>query len=85
MKTINASEFKAKCLALLDEVASSGELITILKRGKPVARLVPPTPRPARYPQDELEGTVTIVGDILEPALPEEAWDALRAAPEPAG
>jgi prevent-host-death family protein len=50
MKTINASEFKAKCLAILDEVAETGEVLTILKHGKPVAQLVPPVPRSAGFP-----------------------------------
>jgi prevent-host-death family protein len=39
METIGAAEFKQKCLKLLDEVGPEG--ITITKRGKPVARLVP--------------------------------------------
>jgi PHD/YefM family antitoxin component YafN of YafNO toxin-antitoxin module len=34
MRTINASEFKAKCLAILDEVAATGEMVTILKHGE---------------------------------------------------
>jgi prevent-host-death family protein len=38
---INASEFKARCLGLLDEVSESGAEIVITKRGKPVARVVP--------------------------------------------
>lgn len=42
METIQASEFKAKCLALLDEVARTGETIVITKHGEPVAKLVPP-------------------------------------------
>ena len=41
MQTISASTFKARCLALLDEVASTGEEIVITKRGRPVARVVP--------------------------------------------
>lgn len=75
---INASEFKAKCLAILDEVCESGEEVTILKRGKPVARLLPPTPTDAEFPQEELRGTVIFKGDVLEPILPPEAWDAER-------
>ena len=77
MKTINASEFKAKCLAILDEVKQTGETVTILKRGEPVAQLVPSVPRET-YPQDTLKGTVKILGDIIEPPLPSEAWDAER-------
>ncbi|MGI8428514.1 MAG: type II toxin-antitoxin system Phd/YefM family antitoxin [Solirubrobacteraceae bacterium] len=41
MRELSASEFKAGCLALLDEVASTGEAIVITKRGRPVARVEP--------------------------------------------
>jgi prevent-host-death family protein len=41
MRAIPASEFKAKCLALLDEVAETRETLVVTKRGKPVARVVP--------------------------------------------
>ncbi len=78
MKTINASEFKAKCLAILDEVAQTGESVTILKRGEPIARLIPPLPAQSVYPQHNLQGSGAIVGDIIEPPLPPEAWDAER-------
>lgn len=40
-RSISASEFKAKCLALLDEVAAKKETLVVTKRGKPVARVVP--------------------------------------------
>ena len=77
MKTINASEFKARCLAILDEVATTGELVTILKRGKPVARLVPPLQVEGRYPQHELVGTVAFVGDVVSPVVDPDDWEAL--------
>ena len=51
-RSIPASEFKAKCLALLDEVAATREVIVVTKRGKPVARV-----EPADEPID-LAGTV---------------------------
>lgn len=76
MRTIRASEFKAKCLAILDEVDRTGEPVTILKRGRPVARLVPPASGEGKYPQDSLRGTVKIHGDLLEPILPADAWEA---------
>ena len=40
-RTIGADEFKARCLALLSEVAESGRPLVVTKRGKPVARVVP--------------------------------------------
>jgi prevent-host-death family protein len=51
MRSIKASEFKAKCLRLIDEVAATGEPIEITKRGKPVARLVM---QPAVVQEDNL-------------------------------
>ena len=42
MRTITASQFKTKCLALMDEVLRTGEAILITKNGKPVAHLTPP-------------------------------------------
>jgi prevent-host-death family protein len=47
-RSITATEFKATCLALLDQVGS-GEItrLTITKRGKPVAVVTPPTPKRA--------------------------------------
>ena len=41
VRTIKASEFKAKCLKLMDEVAETGQEIVITKNGKPVSRLAP--------------------------------------------
>ena len=41
MHTIKASEFKAKCLKLMDEVANTGEGLIVSKNGKPVVRIVP--------------------------------------------
>lgn len=78
MRTMTATEFKAKCLAVLDDVKASGETVTILKRGEPVAQLVPPAPVAQGYPQEALRGTVTFHGDVIGPALPADAWDAER-------
>ena len=47
MRTINASLFKARCLALMDQVAAEREQLVILKRGKPLVVLAPlPRQRP---------------------------------------
>ena len=77
METINASDFKARCLAILDRVRETGERVVILKRGRPVAELWPPSRARAEYPQGELKGTVTIVGDIVGPVVPEDHWESL--------
>lgn len=81
MRRMNASEFKAKCLGLFDEVKGTGETIAILKHGEEVARVVPPATQ--RYPQDELRGSVRVLGDVVSPATAPEEWDAERGEWEP--
>ena len=66
MKTLTASEFEAKCLTILDEVASTGEPVTILKRGRPIAQLIAPVQWGKGYPQEQIMGTVRIKGDVMK-------------------
>ncbi|WP_428248900.1 type II toxin-antitoxin system Phd/YefM family antitoxin [Ferrovibrio sp.] len=77
-RMIKASEFKAKCLGLMDEVAASGESIIITKNGKPVATLAPAR----KYTFDEAYGAlkdkIRITGDIISPASDPEDWEVLR-------
>jgi prevent-host-death family protein len=74
-KAIKASEFKAKCLALLDEVAASGNRLVITKNGKPVADVVPHQSA-KRSPLGLLKGRMVIKGDIISPIDVE--WEALK-------
>lgn len=68
---ITASQFKARCLALLDDVALTGEEIVVTKRGRPVARLV------AIDEPEPLAGSVTFhVSDDELVAPLDVAWDA---------
>lgn len=78
MKSIAITEFKAQCLALLEDVSRTGEPIEVTKRGKPLARVVPSAGGKARYPQESLAGTVTIVSDVMQPVMPARAWNAVR-------
>jgi len=78
MKVMNATDFKAQCLSILDLVYETGERVVILKRGRPVATLARSSDHDRGYPQAELEGTVELVGDVVEPALPEDYWDAIK-------
>jgi prevent-host-death family protein len=73
MQHIPASRFKAHCLALLDDVALTGEEIVVTKRGRPVARVV------AIAEPQALEGSVTFnVSDEQLIAPLDVAWDAER-------
>jgi len=67
-RTISASRFKAQCLALLDEVAESGQALVVTKRGKPVARVEP------LAPPESLEGSVTFLvsdDEFIAPLYPD--------------
>ncbi len=72
MKEIQASEFKAKCLTILDHLDQEGLVIT--KHGKPVAKLIP-FERSSRELIGSLRGKITINGDILSTGIDWEADD----------
>lgn len=78
MEIVTASDFKARCLAILDRVQQTGERIVISKRGLPVAELGPATKAGEKYPQFDLKNSVTVLGDIVEPAVPEHFWESLE-------
>jgi prevent-host-death family protein len=75
MKTIAVTEFKAKCLHLLDEVQRTGEELVISKRGKPVARVV--AEKPDR-PWLALRGTGAYTTDPFAPSLGESEIESLK-------
>ena len=78
MEMITASDFKARCLAILDRVQQTGERIVISKRGLPVAELGPATKANQEYPQFDLKNSVTVLDDIVGPAVAEHFWESLE-------
>ena len=70
MREITATNFKARCLALLDDVAESGAELIVTKRGNPVARVVPIDAAASML------GTVTVLVSDEELAEPiDDGWD----------
>jgi len=65
-KTINAAAFKARCLALIDQVAESGEPITVTKRGKAKVQIIAVREKPKTL-RGALKGSIEILGDIVGP------------------
>ena len=74
---VTATELKAKCLALLDDVDDRGDTITVTKRGRPVAILQPVKKKAWKSPKGAWVGKVEIIGDIVEFSSA-RLWDALR-------
>ncbi len=74
-RVVPATEFKATCLALLDEVARTHQPIVVSKRGRPVARLVP---LDDQLPPS-LKGSIRVLVDDDELLFSTgEAWEAQR-------
>ena len=72
-RTIKASEFRTKCLKLIGEVAQSGEGIVIIRRGRPVSRLVPYHEKPkSLFGIDK--GRIEIFCNVISPENVE--WEA---------
>ena len=78
MQTVTATEFKAKCLRLLEEVNRTGEALIISKHGKPVARVVPENPENPKKPWLVLRGSGHYIGDPFEPTVSESEIECLK-------
>lgn len=75
LEQISASQFKARCLGLMDAVARSGEVLVITKNGIPVAELHP-CRRGRRSSPLGLHPSTELLGDVVAPL--EEPWNALQ-------
>jgi len=72
---IQAGQFKAKCLKLMEKVQRTKKKIIITKRNKPIAQLVP-IEEDNESLFGRMKGTIHVVGDIMAPI--DEVWDADR-------
>ena len=74
---ITATDFKAKCLQLMDRVNLTGERIQVTKRGQVVAELGPPRPEGNEFAKAGFaKDSMHIIGDIMEPIDVE--WEAMK-------
>jgi prevent-host-death family protein len=77
MKQMRASAFKARCLAVMNDIQATGEPVIVTKRGKPVVKVVP-----VKSEKDDIFGCmadeVEIIGDIESPVVPLKAWKIMR-------
>jgi prevent-host-death family protein len=78
MKEVAISEFKAKCLAILDEVQKTKQPILVTRRGQPVAEVSPPRPTESRDWIGSMKDEMEILGDLIAPATDEDDWEVLR-------
>jgi prevent-host-death family protein len=82
VKEVPISEFRTKCLALIESVRRTRQSLRVTRRGKPIVDIVPTTAiRPvmdrAKW-LGSMKGTVKILGDIVSPAIDKDEWEVLR-------
>ena len=74
MESLSVSEFKSKCLSVLQDVDKQKKRIVITKRGRAIAEVIPYDPGEKEIP---LKDTVIFMGDIISPVA-EEDWEVSR-------
>ena len=79
MKEMAISEFKAKCLSVLDEVHKTKKAILVTRFGKPLAEVIPASAEVVAGSWiGSMKDSIEILGDIVSPASDENEWEALR-------
>jgi prevent-host-death family protein len=79
VKEVAISEFKAKCLSLLEQVQKTKKPIRVTRFGKPIADVMPASPKACAGDWiGSMKGTFEILGDIVSPADDEQDWEVLR-------
>jgi prevent-host-death family protein len=79
MEEVAISEFKAKCLAMLERVRRTQKPLRVTRFGKPVAEIVPPSPDTGQKQWiGSMKDTMEIMGDIVSPIIDEKDIEALR-------
>jgi len=78
MQDISISEFKAKCLGLIEQVHKTRQPLRITRHGRPVAEVVPAGPDRKRKFLGDMKGTVKILGDIVSPVIDVDEFEAYR-------
>lgn len=73
------SEFKARCLALLDEVSKTKRPLRVTRRGKALADVIPAeTVCEERAWIGSMAGFMEITGDVISPVIDKGKIEALK-------
>jgi prevent-host-death family protein len=72
---MSVSEFKAHALRVIEDIAETREQVTITKRGKPIATVIPYPGQPGKPKPGKLAQYLLYEKDIVAP-LGEDLWEA---------
>src|ERR1700682_5702344 len=78
IREIAISEFKAKCLSLLEQVSKTKTPLRVTRRGKALADVIPASPEAEEGSWiGSMSGSIDILGDIVSPVIEIEAIEAM--------
>ena len=79
IQEIAISEFKAKCLALLEEVDKTKVSLRVTRRGRPIAEVIPASPNmEERSWLGSMSDSMEITGDVVSPVIEIQEIEALK-------
>lgn len=79
IEEIAISEFKAKCLSLLEQVSKTKTPLRVTRRGKAIADVIPASSETEeRSWIGSMSESVEITGDIISPVIDTETIEALK-------
>jgi prevent-host-death family protein len=79
MQEVAISEFKAKCLSLLEEVSKTRIPLRVTRRGKAIADVIPASSETEERDWiGSMSDTIEIVGDIVSPVIDVDTIEALK-------
>ena len=79
IREVAISEFKAKCLGLLDQVNKTKKPLRVTRRGKPIADVIPPAVETEdRSWMGSLASVTEITGDIVSPVIDLDETEAMK-------
>jgi antitoxin (DNA-binding transcriptional repressor) of toxin-antitoxin stability system len=81
-RIVSVTEFKAKCLAMLEDIGEHGGTITMTKRGRPLATVRSACRKPWKSLEGAWAGKFTIPDDVLF-ADTADLWEVVN--PQPGG
>ena len=77
LEKIPRNKFKAQALEIMRRVENTGKPIVITSNGQPTLKIIRFEPKTPMDVVKELQGSVEILGDIVEP-VGEDDWEVLK-------
>jgi antitoxin (DNA-binding transcriptional repressor) of toxin-antitoxin stability system len=77
MKKMTTGKFKARCLAVIEEVQTTGEPVVVRERGAAMVKVVPAAAEESGL-LGFMVGEFKITGGIESPVFPVKRWESVK-------